>query len=94
MTSINQLSAATRDDIIQRLKRIEGQARGIQRMVEEGRDCQDIMNQIVAMRAATHSLSIELLEHAALHCLRNAEEYGSPDQAVAQMVGFVSRLTR
>jgi DNA-binding FrmR family transcriptional regulator len=94
MTSISNLDAATRDDVIQRLKRIEGQARGIQKMVDEGRDCEQIMNQLAAIRAATQSLSAELLEEFALHCLRNPDRYPSPEKAVAQMVGMVTRLTR
>lgn len=94
MTSISRLDPAIQGDLIQRLKRIEGQARGIQRMVEEGRDCQDIMHQIVAIRAATHALSTELLEQFALHCLHNRDEFRSPEQAVANMVSMVSKLTR
>lgn len=94
MTTIASLDASTRDDVIQRLKRIEGQARGIQKMVEEGRDCQEIMNQISAMRSASHALSTELLEEFALHCLRNPESFPSPEKAVAQMVGMVARMTR
>jgi DNA-binding FrmR family transcriptional regulator len=52
------------------------------------------MTQISAMRSASHSLSTELLEEFALHCLRNPDEYPSPEKAVAQMVSMVSRLTR
>lgn len=94
MTSIHQLDATIRADVIQRLKRIEGQARGIQRMVDEGRDCQEIMHQLMALKAATHGLSTELLEQFALHCLRNQDEFPSPEQTVAQLVSMVSRLTR
>ncbi|HAX25608.1 MAG TPA: metal-sensitive transcriptional regulator [Thermomicrobiales bacterium] len=94
MPSIDRLDADIREDMIQRLKRIEGQARGIQKMIDEGRDCSDVMTQISAMRSASHSLSTELLEEFALHCLRNPDEYPSPEKAVAQMVSMVSRLTR
>jgi DNA-binding FrmR family transcriptional regulator len=52
------------------------------------------MQQIAAMRAATNSLSTQLLEEFALHCLRNAEEFPSPEKAVAQLVSMVTRLTR
>lgn len=94
MTSIARLDEASRADIVQRLKRIEGQARGIQKMVDDGRECQDIMQQMSAMRAATHALSTQLLEEFALHCLSNPDEYPSPEKAVAQMIGMVTRLTR
>lgn len=94
MTSIAHLDEMTQKEIIQRLKRIEGQARGIQKMVEEERDCEEIMNQIAAMRAASHALSIQLLEQFALHCLKNTEDFPSMEKAVHQMVSVVSKLTR
>lgn len=93
-TSITELDAATRDQIVQRLKSIEGQARGIQRMVEEGRACQEIMDQITGLRAASHALSLQLLEEFTVHCLRSADTFPSVEQAVAQMVGVISKLTR
>lgn len=94
MTNITDLDEATRNDMIQRLKRIEGQSRGIQRMVEEGRDCQDVMNQIMAMRAATNALSIKLLEEFTVHCLQSAADAPSLEKAVAQMIGAISKLAR
>lgn len=93
-TTIAELDVAVRDQILLRLKSIEGQARGIQRMVEDQRSCQEIMDQIAAMRAASHALSIQLFEEFALHCLRTANDSASFDQAVAQMVSVVSKLTR
>ena len=92
--TIADLDAGVRDQIMQRLKSIEGQARGIQRMVDEQRSCQEIMDQIAAMRAASHALSVQLLEEFALHCLRTADDFPSFEQAVAQMVSVVSKLTR
>lgn len=92
--TIADLDTVARDQILQRLKSIEGQARGIQRMVEDRRSCQEIMDQITAMRAASHALSVQLLEEFALHCLRNADDFPSFEQAVAQMVSVVSKLTR
>jgi DNA-binding FrmR family transcriptional regulator len=75
-----------RAEILGRLKRIEGQARGIQRMVEDGRDCIDVMNQIGAMKAATASLNVQLVEDFALYCLRHPTEFGSLEAAVRQVV--------
>lgn len=94
MTSITDLDEAMQNDILQRLKRIEGQSRGIQRMVEEGRECQEVMNQLMAMRAATNALSIKLLEEFAVHCLHSAADAPSLEKAVAQMVGVISKLAR
>ena len=92
--TIAELDPEVRTHIVRRLKSIEGQARGIQRMVEDERSCQEIMDQIAAMRAASHALSIQLLEEFALHCLRSANDSPSLEQAVAQMISVVSKLAR
>lgn len=94
MTSVHNLDARGRASIVNRLKRIEGQSRGIQRMVDDGRDCQEIITQLAAMKAATHSLSAELLEQFALHCLQNRDESEPTERMVAKLVGVVSQLTR
>ena len=61
MSITNHLAVGERRAAIVRLKRIEGQARGIARMIDEGRDCLDVLTQIAAMRAATDALATELL---------------------------------
>jgi DNA-binding FrmR family transcriptional regulator len=91
MASIHNLTEAERTDIVDRLKRIEGQAKGIQRMVDEGRDCLDVMNQLSAVKAAVNSLSGELLEAFALRCLQHPEEFPSPQIAVEQAVRAIVR---
>lgn len=93
MPSMNQMPQDERVEILARLKRIEGQARGIQRMVEEGRDCVDVMTQIGAMKAATASLSVLLLEDFALYCLRHPQEFASPEDAVHQVVRAMVRAS-
>ena len=91
MASISNLSVAERDDIVQRLKRIEGQARGVQKMVDDGRDCGDILTQLASIRAAVNSLNGELLEAYLLRCMQNPEEFGSPEKAVQQAVRALGR---
>jgi len=91
MASISNLSAAERDDIVQRLKRIEGQARGVQKMVDDGRDCGDILTQLASIRAAINSLNGELLETYLLRCMQNPNEFGSPEKAVKQAVRALVR---
>jgi CsoR family transcriptional regulator, copper-sensing transcriptional repressor len=86
------LDAKTRSDLIARLKSIEGQARGIQRMLSEEQDCQAIMDQMTALRAASHSASMQALQAFAMHCLRNSTE--SSEQVMAQLLAIVSKLTR
>ena len=54
-------------DLTDRLKRIEGQVRGVQRMVEEGRDCRAILNQLTAVRAAAYQVSVLLVRRIEIH---------------------------
>jgi CsoR family transcriptional regulator, copper-sensing transcriptional repressor len=85
------LDLATRTVLITRLKSIEGQARGIQRMVDEGRQCQEIMDQLAALRAAAHAVSMRAFEAFALHCLNEPDE--PLDRVVAQLTDTVAKLT-
>jgi DNA-binding FrmR family transcriptional regulator len=89
--STNHLPEQERTEILARLKRIEGQARGVQRMVEEGRDCVEVLTQLAALKAATASLSAQLLEDFALYCLRHPTEFASPEDAVRQVVRVMVR---
>ncbi len=87
-----RLEEAAQQELVSRLKSIEGQARGIQRMIEEERDCQQILDQLTALRAASHAVSMQALEVFALHCLRESGQ--QPDAVVTNLVGVVSKLTR
>jgi DNA-binding FrmR family transcriptional regulator len=90
MLDTAQLDAATRAALATRLKSLEGQARGIQRMLEGERDCQTVLDQLAALRAASHAVTMLALEHFAASCLR--EE--SPDAVLARFVNLVAKLTR
>ncbi len=92
MVSAAGLDAAARSALVTRLKSIEGQARGIQRMLDEGRDCQQIMDQLAALRAASHAVTMQALEALARHCLRASPD--EPEAVVGDLVGVVSRLLR
>jgi DNA-binding FrmR family transcriptional regulator len=92
--SVSQLDQESRDEFQQRLKRIEGQARGVQRMIDEGRDCVAIIDQIAAARAAMNSLSADMIETFALYCLNNADDFATNEAAVAQAVKAIVRSGR
>jgi CsoR family transcriptional regulator, copper-sensing transcriptional repressor len=66
----------TRDAVATRLKRIEGQVRGIQRMVDEGRYCPDIMTQIASVHAALRGVGKVLLRSHLQHCVTDALRNG------------------
>jgi DNA-binding FrmR family transcriptional regulator len=57
------------DDITTRLRRVEGQARGIARMLEEGRDCEDMLTQTMAMRSALDQVGARIMEYHLERCL-------------------------
>jgi len=71
---VQALSPATRDDVMLRLRRVEGQVRGVQRMVEEGRDCRDIVTQVSAIKSALASVSSVVLQCYAHNCLDAADQ--------------------
>lgn len=60
---------ALQEDLIKRLRRIEGQVRGIQKMVDEGRGCEDIVVQLMAVRAALDTVTARLVAAHASRCL-------------------------
>ncbi|MFN8592499.1 MAG: metal-sensitive transcriptional regulator [Thermomicrobiales bacterium] len=94
MASIHDLDPAKRQEFQQRLRRIEGQAKGVQRMVDEGRDCLEILDQLAAVRAAVNGLSVDMLETFALHCLTNPEQFATNEEAVKQAVRALVRSGR
>ena len=63
--------------MLARMRRIEGQAKGVQRMINEDRDCLEILNQLASLRSAAYSASVELTEHYAMQCVRDASGNGT-----------------
>ena len=68
-----------KDDYLKRLRRIEGQARGLQRMVEEEKYCIDILTQVSAMTKALQSVALGLLDEHIAHCVADAVRAGGPE---------------
>jgi DNA-binding FrmR family transcriptional regulator len=79
-------SEEVRQEMLSRLRRIEGQARGVQRMVEEGRDCTEIIHQLASIRAATHGASVFLLKHYAKECSTVTGKEGGSDERIAELI--------
>ena len=61
------------EELTRRLRKIEGQVRGIQKMVDEGRDCRDVLQQLVATRAAIQSASLTFIQQVASDCAFNLD---------------------
>ena len=78
-----------KDALLKRLKRIEGQVRGLQAMIEAERYCIDIVTQVAATRAALDGVAIGVLEDHVRHCVREGG-----DEKVAELMGAVERMVR
>ena len=74
-----------KDDYLKRLRKIEGQVRGISRMVDEEKYCIDILTQIQAARSALRAVELQILKKHVDHCVREAFTSGSPAEADQKM---------
>jgi DNA-binding FrmR family transcriptional regulator len=84
---------ATRDQLLDRLARIEGQVRGVARMVEEDRYCIDVVTQINAARAALDKVALGLLDGHVRNCLIGGHGGPSePDEQAGELMGAVGRM--
>jgi DNA-binding FrmR family transcriptional regulator len=79
------------DEILARMRRIEGQARGVQRMIAEDRDCLEILTQLASLRSAAYSASVALTKHYAMQCVREANGQEAPDLAMQGLVDVLLR---
>jgi DNA-binding FrmR family transcriptional regulator len=75
-----------------RLRRIEGQVRGIQRMVDQDEYCIDILTQVSAVQAALRGVGMGLLDDHVRHCVRESIEQGKGDQKVEELMSAVARF--
>ncbi|MGA8745796.1 MAG: metal-sensitive transcriptional regulator [Solirubrobacterales bacterium] len=82
-----------KDALTKRLRRIEGQVRGVERMVEEDRYCIDVLTQVTAVQAALDKVALELLADHAAHCVNGAEGEEQSGRT-AELMGAVRRLLR
>ena len=86
-----------KDDYLKRLARIEGQVRGLQRMIGEDKYCIDVLTQVNAVSAALTGLAVGLLDEHVRHCVREATEAGdvvTADQMVTEATKAIERLVR
>jgi CsoR family transcriptional regulator, copper-sensing transcriptional repressor len=86
--------AANKEALIRRLHRVEGQVRGIERMVEDDRYCIDILTQIGAVSTALESLAFEILDDHVNHCVKDAIGSGSKGEATAKTDELLAAVRR
>lgn len=86
-----------KEDYLKRLARIEGQIRGLQRMVEDDKYCIDVLTQVNAASAALKGVAVGLLDEHVRHCVREAAQAGdktSADEMVSEATRAIERLVR
>ncbi|MBS3957380.1 MAG: metal-sensitive transcriptional regulator [Clostridiales bacterium] len=82
---------AERKRIINRLKRLEGQIRGLQMMVESGKDCEDVLTQIMAAKSALNQVGLHIIGHSMKRCLIDTENRTRDeliDEAIAVFIKY------
>jgi DNA-binding FrmR family transcriptional regulator len=96
LTGMAQGYGATKEQLLARLTRAEGQVRGVARMVEEDRYCMDVLTQIAAARAALDGVALGLLDGHARNCLtgENPDAPGDPGSRADELMGAVGRLLK
>jgi DNA-binding FrmR family transcriptional regulator len=85
------MSEEAKADLSKRLRRLEGQVRGVQKMLDEDRNCQEIVQQLAAIRSATHQASLILVRSYAVECLMD-DSRGTAQQAINELVDVLTRV--
>ena len=78
-------------DLVRRLKRLEGQARGVQKMLDEERDCSEILQQLAAIRSAAHQTSLVLIREHAANCLLKPGDAASPQEVLNSLLSVLEK---
>jgi DNA-binding FrmR family transcriptional regulator len=86
--------SATKDELLKRLRRIEGQTRGIQAMIDEDRYCIDVVTQIRAVQAALNKVALGLLDDHVRHCVVGGHGPGTPEELTGELMDAIGRLVR
>ena len=92
-----QLDEHTKKAQIHRLRRIEGQVRGLQRLIEDENSCVDVLTQVSAATKALQSVAVQLMNDHLSHCVANAVHSGDADEAdriVAEAGKAIERLVK
>jgi CsoR family transcriptional regulator, copper-sensing transcriptional repressor len=85
--------AMKKDDLLARLRKIEGQVRGLQRMVEDDKYCIDILTQVNSVSAALKAVGVGLLDDHVRHCVRESlEQQQGGDEKIEELVAAVARF--
>lgn len=84
----------SRKNVMMRLRRIEGQVRGVQRMIEEEADCGEVLNQVAAIKSAVNQVGLLVFENHARDCIKTAIAEDPDGDSLKEIVGMMGRLIR
>jgi CsoR family transcriptional regulator, copper-sensing transcriptional repressor len=84
----------SKEDLIRRLNKIEGQVKGIQRMVNEDKYCVDVLIQVAAVRAAINRVGTIVFEHYSRGCIRKAVESSDQEATIEELVGVLTKFIK
>lgn len=83
-----------KDDYLSRLRKIEGQVRGLQRMIEEDRYCIDVLDQVSSVTRALENVAIGLVDEHVRHCVMEAADASEGETRLTEAMDAVARLLR
>ena len=86
--------SATTEQLVTRLRRVEGQLRGIQKMIEDDRDCIDVVTQLGAAQAALDKVALGLLDQHTRHCVAEGGQGAAREEVTDALMAAVGRLMR
>ncbi len=87
-------NAEVKQQLITRLRRIEGQTRGLQRMVEEDKYCIDVLTQIAGVQSALEQVALLLMENHMRHCVTEAIQQGNGEEKIQEVMAVLQRYRR
>ena len=94
MTNVTRGYSEDKDQLLTRLRRIEGQTRGIHKMVDEDRWCPDILQQIAAVTAALDKVAVGLAAGHVQHCMAMSDDPERRDEMTDELMAAIGRLVR
>lgn len=87
--------AKDKENLLARLRRIEGQVRGVQKMIDEDRYCIDLLTQLAAIKNATHKVALAILESHTRGCVADAmHQHESEDEKINELMGVIRQFTK
>ncbi|NTV89398.1 MAG: metal-sensitive transcriptional regulator [Clostridiales bacterium] len=84
----------SKDDMLKRLRRVEGQVKGIQRMIEEDKPCAEVLTQVAAVRAAVNKVGSLMLEKHSMTCIINAVNSEDKEKAMSELAKTMQSFMR